>query len=237
MHGDFIFADLSTYTLTETKDFYEKVFDWKYYSDDQSYFVGYKGDHEVAGLYETPEKFKEIWMPSFWMTYIQVEDRDKAVQIAIEQWGKVEVKENISPSEKVALIRDPLGAGFTIYEGSNLQSRTKNTLGTMVWNELYISDISKVEWFYKNLFGREISNVSTKRKEIRSNGEFIWVIEELEEQFRSKYQYRGVYFAVKSITEVVGKVEEQWWMLLYQNEGLASCTDPSWEAFFYLQQV
>lgn len=59
---------------------------------------------------------------------------------------------------KIALIRDPQGAGFTIYDGGKLDSR-KNKAGHMLWNELHVSSTSSVIPFYERLFGWTIRQV------------------------------------------------------------------------------
>jgi len=78
MENNPFFADLSTYSPKETIPFYENVFGWKYY-ETANYFTAYQGNKEVCGLYETPEKFKQMRMPHFWMTYIQVSDVEQTI--------------------------------------------------------------------------------------------------------------------------------------------------------------
>ncbi len=73
------FADLSTYSPEKTIAFYEKVFGWKFYKND-NYYTVFLNNTEVAGLYETPEKFKQMRMPHFWMTYIKVGSLDDTIE-------------------------------------------------------------------------------------------------------------------------------------------------------------
>ena len=76
----FVFADLSTYDLSVAKEFYRQVFGWKYQSDRTGYWTaGLKGK-DIGGLYETPQKFKDMGMPSFWMSYILVNDLEGSVE-------------------------------------------------------------------------------------------------------------------------------------------------------------
>ena len=105
-----IFADLSTYTPNKTIAFYETVFGWKYYSDN-GYYIAYNDNKAIAGLYETPEKFKLMRMPHFWMTYIQVNSVAETVAKAKKLGAIIEMIDNNSPIGTVALIRDPQGAG------------------------------------------------------------------------------------------------------------------------------
>lgn len=147
-----IFSDLSTYSPSKSIRFYETIFGWKFYSDN-NYYLAYNGDTPVVGLYETPEKFKQMRMPHFWMTYIQVNNLQQTVENARQLGGIIEMEQILPNFGKVALIRDPLGAGFTVYEGEHLQStRTSNTENTLIWNELHVSDASKVIPFYEGIF-------------------------------------------------------------------------------------
>ena len=58
---------------------------------------------------------------------------------------------------KVALIRDPQGSGFTVYEGDQLtHTRTLNEPGTLIWNELHVSNAAKVIPFYEGIFNLDI---------------------------------------------------------------------------------
>ena len=59
-------------------------------------------------------------MPSFWMSYIQVDSVEETVRIAEQYDAKVEIKPQPAPGGGVfALIRDPAGAGFTCFEGED----------------------------------------------------------------------------------------------------------------------
>ena len=85
------FADISTYTPHNTMSFYEPAFGWKYYKSND-YYAAYLGNTEVSGLYETPEKFKQMRMPHFWMTYIQVSNIEATVEEARGLGGIIELK-------------------------------------------------------------------------------------------------------------------------------------------------
>ena len=116
-HGEFIWADLSSYRPDVTRPFYSQIFEWSF--DDYAALVSKR---PTSGLYQMPQKFIDMGMPSFWMSYIAVDDVEAAVKTAGEMGGKVE----LGPAPFVgggeyALIRDPLGAGFTVYNGTALE--------------------------------------------------------------------------------------------------------------------
>lgn len=104
----FIWADLSSYEPNKIKLFYETVFGWKYYND-YGYEVAYKGNTQIVGLYQTPPKFQEINMPSFWMSYIQVESVAETVAKAKELGGFI-----ISEKENRVMCSDGSEAFFYV---------------------------------------------------------------------------------------------------------------------------
>ena len=146
----FIWADLSSYQPEKIKQFYKAVFDWDFYGDE--YVIAYKEDKQIAGLYHTPPKFQALKMPSFWMSYIQVNNVLETVEKAKSFGGIIELVDLENPIGKIALIRDTLGAGFTVYEGDKLNSKTKSEENTLIFNELHVSDVQKAKVYYESLF-------------------------------------------------------------------------------------
>jgi len=146
----FIWADLSTYNPSSSIEFYKSVFGWEL-SDMNKYYLASLGNEAVAGIFETPEFLKKIKMPHFWMSYFQVESTPKAVEIAESLGAKIELTTDFN-NGKIALIRDPQGAGFTVYDGYELHFPINQTNGTIINTELHVSNIQNVIPFYKALF-------------------------------------------------------------------------------------
>lgn len=231
----FIYADLSTYDLKTAIKFYATVFDWEYYNSGEDYWIAFIKNKEATGLYETPQKFQEMNMPSFWMSYIQVNSVEETVALARALGGIVELVDLEASIGKIALIRDPLGAGFTVYEGDRLNVRTKDTPNTLVWNELFISDLSKVKDFYEGIFQWHIEVNSTTYQHMiydRSNTK-IGAISEVSDLVRGKYQFWGVFFAVNDIEETKQKALNNGGSLIYEDENVTILAD-SFGAFFHL---
>lgn len=236
--NDFIYADLSTYTPTETISFYEKVFGWKYYKYD-TYYTAYIGNTEVAGLYETPERFKQMRMPHFWMSYIQVNSVTETVQKAKELGGIIELESQINNGDKVALIRDPLGAGFTVYEGNQLQNiRTKNTANTLIWNELHVSEASKVIPFYQGIFNWNIiQDHESSYKVFNLQNEHIATIQEISNAYKGTYEYWVCTFGVEDIEASKETILKQGGTVITTEENRILFSDNSNESFFYVKEV
>ena len=204
-HGDFVWCDLSTFHVAGTRAFYGSLFGWRYETTNQPdgtpYHIASTGGREAAAVFEMPERFQVMGLPSFWMSYIAVDDIDAAVDTARTLGGKVEVEPMaFGDAEQIALVRDPLGAGFTLYQGSGLTPRpAKAAPGQMAWNALYVSDLLAVRTFYEALFGWQIADdpaqpgTATVRN---ASGTDISAIHEVDDALRGKDQFWGVHFAV-----------------------------------------
>ena len=233
-----IYTDLSTYTLKQTMAFYEAVFDWKYYGDN-AYYLAYKGFKPVAGLYETPEKFKQMRMPHFWMTYIQVKSLKETVPKARKLGGIIEMVDEDNPIGKVALIRDPQGAGFTIYEGDQLQAtRTQNEHGTLINNELHISNAAAIIPFYEGIFNWNfVENNPHYYKIYNSNKEQVATALQISNAYKGKYEYWICTFAVKQLQKTRDKIVNNGGSILTDEGSRILVTDHSGEAFFYITET
>lgn len=235
--NNFIFADLSTYTPKETMVFYETVFGWTYYESD-GYYSAYKGNKEICGLYETPEKFKQMRMPHFWMSYIQVNSVDQTVDKVKKLGGIIEMVDE-SVLGKVALIRDPQGSGFTVYEGENLtHTRTQNEANTLIWNELHVSDAANVIPFYEGIFNWDFVNRGNGTYNIQThNGDHIADLMEIPNDFKGKYEYWVCSFGVEDLSKTRDKILNLGGTLVSDEGDKILMTDNSQEAFFYVKEV
>ncbi len=237
MRNEFIWADLSSYQPQKIKHFYEAIFDWKYY-ESYNYLTAYKGNKEVVGLYETPPKFQVMKMPSFWMSYIQVSDVQETVKKARELGGIIELTDLENPIGGMALIRDALGAGFTVYEGNYLRARTKSEPSTLIDNELQVSDLQKAAKFYEQLFDwsyRWNDNASLD-VHCRASGNYIAKMNELNNFVKGKYEYWVCTFGVSDLKASISKIRERGGRIMFDEGNRFLCSDGS-EAFFYIQQV
>ena len=152
-------------------------------------------------------------MPSFWMSYIQIDDIDRVVGRARERGGKVEFgPQDFGAGASIALIRDPLGAGFTVYGGDALPPRKENARpGQMALNALHVSEATAVTGFYKFLFDWQIMPDPSSASSFvvrNAGGELISAIYEQGEVERGGYQYWGVHFAARDLDETKFRLAE-----------------------------
>ena len=216
-HGDFHWCDLSAYNVERAKNFYGELLGWRFTEtaqpDGAPYHIAWTDDGESAGLFAMPVKFRDMGMPSFWMSYIQADDIDRVVERARELGGKVEFgPQDFGAGAAIALIRDPLGAGFTVYQGEDLSPRQDNAHpGHLAWNVLHVSDASAVAGFYERLFDWQIlpdpsaENSYSIRNAIGAPISAIYVQSDVE---RGGYQYWGVFFAVRDLDEAKARLSE-----------------------------
>lgn len=230
--NNFIWTDLSTFDLKVSKDFYSKIFGWEYQQIDTNYHNAFKSKKEVSGLYLMPKAFVEMGMPSFWMSYIQVDSIADTVARAKTLGGKVELTESIEGFGSIALVRDPSGAGFTVYNGDQLNARTTDEEGAMVWNELFVSDADLVLNFYTQLFDWTCEETDDKRFLIyNSQGQNIAAIQQLDNEVKGKHEYWSVFFKVPNLDSTITKVLESGGSLIHRDNHAALLSD-SFDAMF-----
>lgn len=227
----FVFADLSTFNVPIAKSFYSAVFGWEYSSSFGEYWTARFEGKDVGGLYETPKKFQDMGMPSFWMSYIRVANVAETVEKAKAQGGIIELVDADAAIGPIALVRDPQGAGFTIYQGGYLDARYSNRANSLVWNELFVSDFAPVRDFYQAVFGWSFEAAGNDRYIIQNEGEAIGAIQVLSNEIKGTLEYWGVFFAVENRGEAIATVIKQGGMLSYEDDAFALVTDPYGAAF------
>jgi len=227
--NEFIWTDLSTYILKESVEFYKEVLGWQF-NNDNNYFIGGYNRSLDVGIYETPGFFKKINMPHFWMNYIQVGNLVETEECARRLGGKVELSNESFYGGRIALIRDPMGAGFTIYEGKNLAQSSK-TVGK---RELHTSNVEKVINFYEGLFNWNLMKVDRDEFEIHNENKMMGRIIEVDNDVKGVYEYWITEFIVENQETVLSKILEKGGLLISEESNRKLVTDKFKEAFFYI---
>lgn len=243
-HGNFVWCDLSSYEPDRAKAFYRKLFGWRYrrtqQPDGAPYFIAYAGKKEVAGIFEMPAKFRDMGLPSFWMPYISVDNLERACETAARHHAKVEIGPvAISETDRVALIRDPLGAGFTVHEGAGLRPPdTAIRKGHAAWRGLYVSDADAVRSFYSDMFGWRIARDGAGDQKFRiqnKEGDEIAELVELGEEIRGQYEFWALYFVADNLRKAKRRIVKLGGEIVYEDQSRQPAIlakDMSGAAFF-----
>lgn len=236
-NGEFVWCDLSARRIDVACKFYGDLFNWRFQEEvtaDGSVYATAYTSHAAAGNYTMPAKFAEMGMPCFWMSYIEVTSVEATIDKARSMGAIIELGPVDGPGDtKVALIRDPLGAGFTVIEGEGLSPRLAQAgHGDMAWNALYVSDSEAIIPFYEALFGWSISppDVENSRR-IDLAGRPVSEIHELPDNIRGKQQYWVVHFAVSNLTTARSSAESHGGVL-YNDSQTVLAHDTDGAAFF-----
>ncbi|MEM9062579.1 MAG: VOC family protein [Pseudomonadota bacterium] len=189
---NFTWCDLSTFRPQVTKAFYNRLFGWRFEGPDD-YDYALLETSEVAALFVMPDNLQQIGMPSFWMSYISVDDVAGTVAKARDLGGRIELED-----PAYALIRDPLGAGFTVHGG--LRPSALAVPGSRAGHAYFCSDTTTVMPFYETLFGWQYQLLGSDTWQISTaSGEPVCYAYQQPDEIRGKEQYWSVLFAVDDI--------------------------------------
>ncbi|MEM9494650.1 MAG: VOC family protein [Pseudomonadota bacterium] len=172
---------------------YAKLFGWKFDGAVSYDFATLDGE-AVAAVFPMPERLAKMKMPSFWMSYVRVQNLDATVAKARTHEGAIiEVEpQAFNVDARVALVRDPSGAGFTLYEGPDISSPS-GVVGTVEQRYHHLPDVGLITSFYADLFGWRFAKTADTpwpTYEIRhTDGATVAIVEETPEQIRGKFRY------------------------------------------------
>ncbi len=235
--NQFVWTDLSSYHPKESISFYRNVFGWSFY-EENGYWLVLNNKIPIAGIYETPLFFKKIKMPHFWMNYLKVKNVQETVEASKNLKAIIEITEDDFFDGQIALIRDPQGAGFTIYDGKNLEGFVKNSPGNLISRELHVSQAKNILAFYATLFNWQIELVSKNLWQAKNEeGEVVCHIREIENSFKGKFEYWVNIFGVDKLSQTQEKILSNGGSILFKEENKVLCSDASNEAFFYIQEA
>ncbi|HEX8067957.1 MAG TPA: VOC family protein [Thermoleophilaceae bacterium] len=116
--GCLTWNDLNTRDTESAKRFYGELFGWTAEPIDApnvDYTVWRNGDRSNGGMFGITEEMGE--MPTFWMPYFAVESLDEALVRVKDGGGTVASGPMNVPTGRVAVVQDPQGAAFAMFEG------------------------------------------------------------------------------------------------------------------------
>lgn len=158
--GTFAWVDLGTSDLEKAKAFYGALFGWTMEVEGQQceecpYAMIRLDGKLVGGAYTLCEEQHKMNVPPHWMSYLAVRDAAATTARAEAQGGKVLVGvTDIFDMGKMALLQDPQGAVFALWQGAALPGvEVRDEDNTFCWQELNVKDPEAVLPFYQAVAG------------------------------------------------------------------------------------
>ena len=212
----FVWSDLSTFDMPSARADYAALFGWAF-DGSEDYDFAMIGASQMAAVFPMPTRLADIGMPSFWMSYVMVADLDATVAKVRQHPGVViEVEpEAFSSDARIALVRDPSGAGFTLYEGPEISpaASTGSSEGAVLARFHHSPDIGLISAFYEDLFGWRFVQRAAEPWPVydilHADGSVVAQAEEVPEAVRGKFRYWMPCFAVASVAETRSRLENR----------------------------
>ena len=160
--GDFCWLELATTDQNAAKRFYGALFGWN--SNDSpvgpnDFYTIFRVDGRDAAAAFTmrPEELAQ-GIPTHWQLYIVVDDADTSADKAKNLGGTVvEPPFDVADAGRMALIRDPAGAFFSIFQAKRHAGLgISGEPGTFCWADLSTPDPERAKQFYSGLFGWQL---------------------------------------------------------------------------------
>lgn len=134
-------------------DFYGALFGWEVApgpDEAGGYRIAMVGDAAVAGI--GPQQSPG---PSWWATYVSVEQVEATVASVVEHGGQVVVDAtDVMSAGRMAGFLDPQGAVFAVWQSNEFPgAQLVNEPGTYSWSELVTTDVDAAKRFYGAVFG------------------------------------------------------------------------------------
>lgn len=141
--GTFCWADLSTDDANAAMAFYGGLLGWEF-----------EGPMAMLGGAAVAAVFEQHMHPSHWKSYVAVESADAAAARAVELGATlIEQPFTVEPAGRLALIEDPAGARFCVWEADAHPGAGRvNEPGALCWNHLETRDLEAAQRFYAGLF-------------------------------------------------------------------------------------
>lgn len=158
-HGTFSWVDLSTTDAEAARAFYCELFGWEAVDNPIPgggvYTMLLQDGKNVCALSQMGQEQMDMGMPSFWLSYISVDDVDAVAARVAELGGTLVMPPfDVMDAGRMAMLQDPTGAMVSLWQTINHRGadlfNLPNSLG---WNELTTRDGAAGQSFYTQLLG------------------------------------------------------------------------------------
>jgi predicted enzyme related to lactoylglutathione lyase len=113
--GALCWNELATTDVEQAESFFGELLGWQYETDDSGYVTIRTADGLNGAIREQTER--ERGTPPSWLPYFKVENADGALGQAAQLGGRELAPATETPRGRFAVIADPQGAAFAVFEG------------------------------------------------------------------------------------------------------------------------
>jgi len=157
--GEFCWIELATSNQSAGKSFYAALFGWTARDiptgPNEVYSLLELEGRIAAGAFAINASESAAGVPPHWHLYVSVASADESAKKAGELGGKVvEGPFDVGDRGRAALLQDPSGAFFSVWEGKKRSGvGVKGEPGAFCWADLSTPDQARAKTFYEGLFG------------------------------------------------------------------------------------
>jgi predicted enzyme related to lactoylglutathione lyase len=154
--GRFLWHDLMTTDQGAAGEFYGKVTGWttQPFDAESDYSLWVTPSGPRGGASVLSEDAQSAGTPPHWLVHIGTPDIESTVEDAKRLGGRVITEiSDIPEVGKYAVLADPQGAVFGVYQPSAADGETPTGIGDFSWHELATTDQEAAWSFYNELFG------------------------------------------------------------------------------------
>ena len=155
--GKFVWHDLMTNDVAAVKKFYSDLFGWEFIGDDDPkarYTTIIQNGRPIGGIVFVAD-LEDGSNPSQWMSYLSVQDVDKAVEFYKKNSGNI-LREtwNQNGRGRMAIVQDSQGALLALLRSDVGDPEDKEPVSFgWLWNELLTTDAETARSYYESLVG------------------------------------------------------------------------------------
>ena len=212
-NGNFVWTDLSTFDVSQAREDYEAFFGWDF-SNDPTYDFAFSSGSPVAAIFPMPQKLIDINMPSFWMSYVRVENLEDTLLKARAHEGVIIEIEPVAFDDHstISLVRDPSGAGFTLYQGPDI-TPPPSSLPQATMRYHHVPSVELIRDFYADLFGWRFQPIRQFPWAVYDildpSGCRVAQVETVPESIRGKFRYWMPCFTVPSLDQALETIKQR----------------------------
>ncbi|MGH9481183.1 MAG: VOC family protein [Terriglobales bacterium] len=156
--GWFCWIELNTTDQAAAKRFYTGLLGWETrdtpIAPGEVYTIFELQGGQAGAAFSMNQEMRAQTVPPFWGLYVAVASADAAARRAQELGGTVVAPAfDVMDRGRMAVLRDPTGAVFSVWEANRQTGLSASGDGTFCWADCSTPDPAKASAFYSGLFG------------------------------------------------------------------------------------